>query len=458
MKLPPMNYGQWCTQSPATWFKGTAQLLDKAHLAVGVDNVEAIAITSTAPTLVFLDEYGRLVCDKAIMWCDTALKGRANAARTNVGLRKLAAIGQRSPRLMEATQYIADAGDYLRLLFTGRLASSKSVLSQMFAWSSKTGFDYEGLDNFDMEKLTGKLSKRLIGTGEIVGELRQDAMCRHGMKKGAPVVACAYDTASALIGGGLCEPSDAALLNVSSILGLYVIPTAQDANLGPWPMQKYLLPTAWKTAAGGCEASFQSIDILLNKLFLLCQSKAKNSRVEAELVDAESRYPYNTFALPFGNLPLAAPFHRNLPTLISTTDKLLPSNLGLLVAILRGVSYFLRRCIEDLRSRGVEINRIHVVGGGSKSPSFCQLIASVCGLPVYSFGENAAAKGAAILAAAAASGRGASCENLVLRLHRGTKRYEPDDHRRSFYEAGYEIFTSHLDSALLKVYSEKQKV
>ena len=447
LELPPAKSGEWMTQRPVDWLRATDHLLGEAHAGVGLEDVEALGITATTPTFVFVDKSGRPVGENAIMWFDTSRMGRPNGAGTNVGLRKLAAVQCRSPSLIQEAWRIMDAGDFIRFQQTSRLAMSKAVLAQKLAWSPENGFDLDGLQDFETDRITTRLPLRVVETGEVVGPLRSKAMKRRGLKQGIPVVACGYDTTSAMIGGGIYEPSDSILLSGGTSLGLYVIPTIQNGDLGPWPFQKYMVPGSWKTIAGGCEAGVQSFGILHKKLLLTCRAASRSLRIEAELIDAEQRYPSSTFSLPFGNVPIRAPFHRVLPTLISTADTLLPRSVGSLVAMRRGVAYFVRYCIEDLRSRGVQIGRINMVGGVTRSPSFCQLIASVCRLRVYLFGAAAAAKGAAILAAVAQSGV-PSAEGFVLGSRRNQKVFEPDCSRLSFYDDGYRVFTSHLRCAM----------
>src|SRR5262249_2603552 len=148
----------------------------------------------------------------------------------------------------------------------------------------------------------------------------------------------------------------------------------------------------------GFEAGMQTIELLHKRMLLTCQAAQKNARLEALVTAAEAREPCTVFALPFNYVPLRPPLpNRKLPTAIFGTNRQVePSDPEALVAMRRGVSYFVKYSVTDLRSRGVDIDRIHIVGGGTKSPSFCQLVANTCEMPVLSFGSQAAAVGAAI--------------------------------------------------------------
>ena len=68
-------------------------------------------------------------------------------------------------------------------------------------------------------------------------------------------------------------------------------------------------------------------------------------------------------------------------------------------AVLEGVAYSLRDCLEIARSLGVKVERTRINGGGAKSPLWKKIIANVMNVTVDTINsEEGPAFGAAILA------------------------------------------------------------
>ena len=69
-------------------------------------------------------------------------------------------------------------------------------------------------------------------------------------------------------------------------------------------------------------------------------------------------------------------------------------------AVMEGVAFLLRKNCQSLARSGLPCRNILAVGGGTKSPLWCQLWADITGIPVHIPEEQeAACLGAAILAA-----------------------------------------------------------
>jgi xylulokinase len=75
-------------------------------------------------------------------------------------------------------------------------------------------------------------------------------------------------------------------------------------------------------------------------------------------------------------------------------------------AVLEGVAFSLRDCLDALSASGTRIEAADVIGGGSRSRAWIAIIAAVLGIPLHrlSDGEHGAASGAARLARMAVTG------------------------------------------------------
>lgn len=69
-------------------------------------------------------------------------------------------------------------------------------------------------------------------------------------------------------------------------------------------------------------------------------------------------------------------------------------------AVLEGVAFSLRQCLELVREvTGEPVERLMVSGGGARSRLWCEIVATACGAAVEQLGEcEGAASGAALLA------------------------------------------------------------
>jgi xylulokinase len=106
-------------------------------------------------------------------------------------------------------------------------------------------------------------------------------------------------------------------------------------------------------------------------------------------------------------------------------------------ATLEGVAYGLRDSLELLRELGVEARAGRLSGGGSASPLWSRIVASVLGIPLErTESQEGSAFGAALLAGVR-SGVFADVEEAVARCVRVRDLIEPDADWAEAYERGY---------------------
>jgi xylulokinase len=109
-------------------------------------------------------------------------------------------------------------------------------------------------------------------------------------------------------------------------------------------------------------------------------------------------------------------------------------------AILEGLTFELRVNLELLRDAGVEINVLHAVGGGARSPLWLQLKADICGVPLHVPAvTEAACLGAALLAGAGAGVYRDLPEAVAQTVHL-TRQVDPNPERAAAYETRYALY------------------
>jgi xylulokinase len=115
---------------------------------------------------------------------------------------------------------------------------------------------------------------------------------------------------------------------------------------------------------------------------------------------------------------------------------------ALVRAVLEGVAYGLRDCLELLRELGVEPTVGRVSGGGARSDLWLKIVASVLGVPLERMeNEDGSAFGAALLGGVR-SGVFGSVQEAVAGCVRASETIEPDPAWSAVYQPGYERFRS----------------
>jgi sugar (pentulose or hexulose) kinase len=123
-------------------------------------------------------------------------------------------------------------------------------------------------------------------------------------------------------------------------------------------------------------------------------------------------------------------------------------------AILESVALICRRMIDAVRDLGIEVGEMRSLGGGAKSPLWCQIKADLTGLPVTTTKntEDAACLGAAVLSGVA-TGVWASAPEALSGIVEVDRRFEPDPGQREEYERLYASYRRLYDS-LLPVFND----
>ena len=115
-------------------------------------------------------------------------------------------------------------------------------------------------------------------------------------------------------------------------------------------------------------------------------------------------------------------------------------------AVMEGVSFVLRKNCDHMKKNGAAPTSIIATGGGAKSPIWCQLHADITGIPVRIPEEKEAACLGAAIIAAVSHGAFASYQDAAEHCIRFTHCYEPHPCPRT--EKKYRRFCALYDTAL----------
>ena len=125
----------------------------------------------------------------------------------------------------------------------------------------------------------------------------------------------------------------------------------------------------------------------------------------------------------------------------------------LIRALIEGVTYSQRDCLDIVASLGVEIRSVRASGGGAKSPFWRQVLADVFAKPVVTLAsQEGSALGAALLAMVG-TGEYASVPEVCAAVIREEARVEPRWEDAEVYARGHRVYQA-LYPALKPVFAQ----
>jgi xylulokinase len=122
-------------------------------------------------------------------------------------------------------------------------------------------------------------------------------------------------------------------------------------------------------------------------------------------------------------------------------------------AMMEGVAFSLRDVLSRIRGLGKEVSTARIIGGGAKSPLWCQIIADVLNVKVQKIhSSEGPALGAAILAMVGA-GAFPTVEEACRQIIKTTETFTPNAQAALGYDKHYAVYTG-LYKALKDTYQE----
>lgn len=401
-------------QDPEAWWQALLAALDTLHAGhpAALGAVQAIGLSGQMHGAVLLDATGS-VLRPAILWNDVRASAECreleaalpelhevagNLAMPGFTAPKLMWVRRHEPEIFARTRYVLLPKAWIRYRLCGEMIEEMSDASGTLwldvgrrRWSeavlAATGLGVEAMP-------------RLVEGNAPAGVLRSDLAARWGMSPGLVLAGGAGDNAAGAVGLGAIHPGDAFVsLGTSGVLW------ATTGRFAPYPQAAvhafcHALPglwhqmgvtlsaaasLAWWARVSGCDEA-----TLLQEL----GTPAVPGSVLFFPYLSGERTPHNDGAVRGAFVGLG---HET-------------SRAGLTQAVLEGVAFSLRDCLDSLTASGTRFTTADVIGGGGRSRAWVALLASVLELPLHRVAESehGGAFGAARLARLAVSGEEAS--------------------------------------------------
>ena len=399
----------WSEQDPAAWWAATLAAVDalKGQAPAALAATAGIGLSGQMHGAVVLGA-DHAVLRPAILWDDgraaaecaameeawPALRSvTGNVAMPGFTAPKLLWLRRHEPAVFAAARLVLLPKAYLRLCLSGEAAEDMSDASGTLwldvgqrAWS-EAALAVTGLDRTQVP--------RLVEGSDASGRLLPALAARWGMAAAPVIAGGAGDNAASAVGLGVLRPGDAFLsLGTSGVL------FAPTEGFRPNPAQTvhafcHALPAAWHQMSVHLSASAS----------LEWWAKAAGAPVAALVAEVSPAAPSPALFLPY--LSGERTPHNDAAVrgaflgLDHRCDR-----PALTQAVLEGVAFTVRDGLDALAAAGTRLRGAVVTGGGSRSPAWLAILASVLGIPLSrpAAGEQGAALGAARLGRLAATG------------------------------------------------------
>lgn len=408
----------WAEQDPHDWWNAAVTTIQTVLKKSGVNpkDVVSLGISGQMHGLVMLDENGQ-VLRRSIIWCDQrtqkecdeihARVGRerlieitANPALTGFTLSKLLWVRGHEPEMYGRCRHVLLPKDYVRYCLTGDYATEVSDASGMQMLDvPRRQWSEELLKTLDIDP---SLLAKVYESCEVTGHVSKEAAELTGLSPDTLVVGGAGDNAAAAVGTGVVEDGKAfTTIGTSGVVFAHTNQLAIDPK-GRVHTFCCAVPGAWHVM-GVTQAAGLSL-----KWYRDTFCDAEKQAAQQMGVDPYDLMNKEAAQSPIGaNKLLYAPYLMGERTPHLDADcrgmffglSAMHTRRDLLRAVMEGVTYSLRDCLEVLGGMGVHPEQMLACGGGGKSPLWRQMLADVFNCPVATtVNTEGPALGVAILA------------------------------------------------------------
>lgn len=458
MAVPKPN---WAEQNPEIWWKGSCVAIRKSvgqARRKGYRTV-ALGISGQMHSSVFLDAHDKVI-RPALLWCDgrtteecaeitrkvtepALARSVGNAAFEGFTAPKVLWLKNHEPKNYSKLKTLLLAKDYIRLRLTGERATDASDAAGTLFWDiRKNGWSQLILEKLGISK---EILPRVVASDKVSGLVHGLGSKATGLDLGIPVAGGGADNPCAAVGLGVIREGQAVVSVGTS--GTVLAPSHEprvDPELRAHAFN-HVAPKLWylmgvMLSAGGSLKWYR--DTIRRELISRAKVLKKN--------------PYDLITEEAASIPPGAEELFFLPYLMGERTPhrdigVRAAFLGLSAshgpaylsrAVLEGITFGLKDCLEVLQGLGVGIESLTATGGGARSRMWLQLQADIFSLPIQTVKtDEGPAFGAALLGAVAAghfSTVAQACEAMVRRA----KTFVPNRIKSRIYEDLYENFKS----------------
>ena len=404
----------WSEQDPAAWWRALESVMDQLHREhpQALAQLRGIGLSGQMHGATLLDGDDQ-VLRPAILWNDgrsgpqceqltrdvptlSAITG--NLAMPGFTAPKLQWVREHEPEIFAKTRRVLLPKDWLRLMLTGEAVSEMSDAAGTL-WLDVGRRDWSDV-MLGTTGLTRAHMPRLVEGSEVSASVKPALCQRWGLPDSVPVAGGAGDNAASAVGMGLVRPGEGFVS-----LGTSGVVFVSGAAFEPNPAQAlhafcHALPDRWHvmsvmlSAASAVTWAANSLGFE-NEVALLAAAATLD-------VDAQDQAP---LFLPYLSGE-RSPHNDPLATGAWVGLRAQHGREHLAYAVAEGVGFGLLDGLRTIPAMTPPLRSLSLVGGGSRSAWWAQLLADTFGLTltVHQDSETGGAMGAARLAWLACGG------------------------------------------------------
>ncbi|GAB3550720.1 FGGY-family carbohydrate kinase [Arthrobacter tumbae] len=440
--LTSMRDGHRHEQDPEQWWTAVCAATRQALVGVNAP-IGAVAVDGTSGTILLANAHS-IPLTRGLMYDDGRAGGHLDEVNragedlwTKLGYRhmqpswalpKLVWLRQNHPQAMEedGTQLLHQTD------FINRRLAGRNVATDLSS-ALKTGVDLiaESWPSqiIDSLHLAASLFPPVVRSGHFVANVSTEAAEQTGLPEGIPIISGATDGCAAQLGAGALNPGD-----WNSVVGTTLVLKGVSENLlhdphgvvysHKGPEGQWLPGGASSSGAGVIARDFEGADL---RALALQAAEFHPGATTYPLVSEGERFPFAAAG--------AREFTIGHPETAA-------ARYG---AVLQGLAFVERLSFDYLGSLGADTSgRLLLTGGATNSSYWSQLRADILGREVWLPQNAEPSLGAAILAAAGASGR-RSPEVAADMVQIGSVIAPREDYAGRF-DPAYATFVEHLEN------------
>lgn len=451
----------WAEQNPRDWYDAVIFTIKEVLEAnkISGSSVKAIGLSGQMHSSVFLDKDNNVI-RPALLWCDGRTEPQCRRIYDIFGYEEFIKLsfnkalpGFTSPKILwlrenEPENYARVAKillpkDYIRFMISGVYATEVSDASGMLLMDiKKRAWSDEILDGLEINR---SFLADIFESPQISSYLDEKTAKLTGLLKGTPIAGGGGDNAAGNVGSGIIKQgfsSDS--IGTSGVVFAHSDKPVYDpegrlhsfchAVPGKWHLMGVTLAAAgsqkWYFDTFGPSRAIEKERGDLKKYKLLDEEAL---RVKAGS-DGLIFLPYLTGErTPYADASARGVFFGM--SYLHTQDHFVRS-------IMEGVAFSQLDCLNLMEEIGVKSEKIVLIGGGSKSKIWKQIICDTFERPVVTLkNEEGPAFGAALLSGVGC-GIYKSVEDAVGRAVRIQSELKPDQSNFKVYRKSYEIYRS----------------
>lgn len=461
-----MEHPMWAEQDPADWWHAAILAIQGVLAKAGAqgNDVRGIGLSGQMHGLVILDRYGAVI-RPALIWCDqrsqpqvdfinaTLRRERvveliANPVLTGFTLPKLLWVRDNEPRSFEEIRKMLLPKDYVRYGLTSEFATDVSDASGTAVFDvAHRRWSHEMMDGLGLDRA---ILPDVFESSEIAGRVSARGAELTGLALGTPVVAGGGDQACGAVGNGIVRAGIVSCtLGTSGVIFAHTERPAYDPA-GRLHTFCHAVRDKWHVMSVTQGAGL-SLQWFRNQL--AATATYDELMAEAAAAPAGSQ---GLFWLPYlmgERSPHLDPHARG--GWIGLTAK--HTRADLIRAVIEGVSYSQKDCLDIIEALGVPVTSVRASGGGARSALWRQILADVFAQPVVRLAsQEGAAYGAALLAMTG-TGEFASVPEACDATIRESDRVLPRPAESAAYTRSHQVYRA-LYPALAPIYQHMARL